>query len=73
MVQKQVDGWAEENIPALGHRTPIQAVKDPDGREMVIAMLLEYERMIQSGFPESVRPSLDKVWRKLKLQRPGKS
>ncbi len=73
MVQKQVDGWAEEKIPALGNRTPLQAVKDPDGREMVTAMLLEYERMIQSGFPESVRPSLDKVWRKLKLPHPGKS
>ena len=31
-VQKQVEAWAYEKIPALGGRTPMQAVGDPDGR-----------------------------------------
>jgi hypothetical protein len=31
------ENWIDEKIPALGHITPRQAVKDPDGRESVEA------------------------------------
>jgi len=34
-IQKQVEGWVRTKVPALGGRTPLQAVGDPDGREMV--------------------------------------
>ncbi len=44
MMQKHWDRWIHEKIPALGHRTPLEAVQNPDGREMVEALLLEYER-----------------------------
>jgi len=37
--------WLDENIPALGGLTPRQAVKEDDGREKVIALLLEFERL----------------------------
>jgi hypothetical protein len=29
------ENWVDAKIPALGHKTPRQAVKDPDGRESV--------------------------------------
>jgi hypothetical protein len=38
-VQKQIQGWVRTKVPALGGRTPLQAVADPDGREMVEALL----------------------------------
>jgi hypothetical protein len=67
-MQKQVAGWARTKIPALGGRTPLQAVADPDGREMVEALLQGWER--QSEVPGSagvVRPDLNALRRQLKL------
>lgn len=37
-------GWVDEEIPALGDKTPRQAVKTCDGRESVEALLLDAER-----------------------------
>lgn len=37
--------WLENRIPALHGRTPLQVVRDPEGREMVEAILLEAERV----------------------------
>ena len=64
MMQKQVEDWVRTKIPALGGRTPLQAVKTVDGREMVEALLLDYERTVQQSFPESIRPDMS-VLRKL--------
>lgn len=36
--------WYQEKIPALGGKTPLQAAKTPDGREMLEALLTDYER-----------------------------
>ena len=36
--------WADLEIPALGGQTPRQAVRDPEGREMVAALILKMER-----------------------------
>ncbi len=69
MVQKQVDGWVRQKIPALGGRTPLQAVKDPDGREMVEALINDWERTIHTGFAEEVRPDLGVIRRLLKLPK----
>jgi hypothetical protein len=38
------ESWPEIPIPALNGRTPLQAVKDPDGREMVEALIAQFER-----------------------------
>jgi len=43
-VQKQVEGWVRTKVPALGGRTPLQAVADPVGREIVEALLQGWER-----------------------------
>ena len=36
--------WIDEKIPALGNRTPREAVRDPDGREAVEALIRQLER-----------------------------
>jgi hypothetical protein len=67
-VQKQVEAWAYEKIPALGGRTPMQAVSDPDGREIVEALLLDWERRADEGvYQPGLRPDFNAVRRLLKL------
>lgn len=36
--------WIDEKLPALGNRTPRKAVRDPDGREAVQALIDQIER-----------------------------
>ncbi len=36
--------WVDMDVPALGGKTPKQAMKTKDGREMVEALLLDFER-----------------------------
>ncbi len=38
------ESWVHQPVPALGGKTPMEAVRDPDGREMVEALLTEFER-----------------------------
>ena len=38
------EDWINQKIPALGGITPREAVKNPDGRESVEALLLDAER-----------------------------
>jgi len=44
MLDKHYERWIDEKIPALGNQTPREAVKDPDGRERVEALVLQIER-----------------------------
>ena len=44
MVATHWEGWVDEKIPALGGKTPRQAVKSADGRESVEALLRSAER-----------------------------
>jgi hypothetical protein len=44
MMLKHFERWVSEKIPALDDQTPFEAVRDPDGREKVIALLMEAER-----------------------------
>jgi hypothetical protein len=36
--------WVDAKLPVLGNRTPRQAVRDPDGREAVAALIDQIER-----------------------------
>ena len=47
IMQRQMEAWVHQEIPALGGRTPMEAVADPDGREIVESLLLEWERSIK--------------------------
>lgn len=68
MLQAQVEEWVRTKVPALGDRTPLQAMKTADGREMVEALVLDYERTVEKAFPESVRPDMSVVRRLLGLK-----
>ncbi len=71
-LQKQVEGWVHTRIPALGGRTPLQAVADSDGREMVEALLQGWERQNElPGGASIVRPDINAL--RLLLNLPGKT
>ena len=44
MMTAHWDGWIYEIVPALGNKTPIQAAKTKDGKEMLHALLTQFER-----------------------------
>jgi hypothetical protein len=67
-VQNQIDGWVRTKVPALGERTPLQAVADPYGREMVEALLQGWERQNEvPGGAGIVRPGINALRRLLNL------
>ncbi|HKW61360.1 MAG TPA: SEC-C metal-binding domain-containing protein [Candidatus Acidoferrum sp.] len=69
-LQKQVEAWVDQKIPALGGRTPREAVKDPEGREIVESLLLGWERHVDEGDPyQGVRPDITALRRILKVPR----
>jgi hypothetical protein len=68
VMQKQVETWVHQKIPALGGRTPLEAVHDPDGKEMVEALLLEWERRDEKDVsPNQIRPDISALRRLLNL------
>ncbi|MBI3045728.1 MAG: SEC-C domain-containing protein [Betaproteobacteria bacterium] len=43
-LRRHFESWIDQENPALGGRTPRQAMADPDGREMVEALVVQAER-----------------------------
>lgn len=73
-VQKQVERWVRTKVPTLGGRTPLQAVADPDGREMVEALLQGWERQYEvPGNAGIARPDINAPRRLLNLPLRTKS
>jgi len=71
VMQKQVESWIHQKIPALGGRTPMQAVRDPDGKEMVEALLLDWERRDERVIsPNQIGPDIGAIRRLLNLPSP---
>lgn len=67
-MQKQVESWVHQKIPALGGRTPLEAVRDPDGKEMVEALLLDWERRDERDVsPNQIRPDISAIRHLLNL------
>jgi SEC-C motif len=51
-LRRHYRGWVDTQLPALGKRTPREAVRDPDGREAVEALIRQIERHdVGSGTP----------------------
>lgn len=46
IMRAHYQGWLHEKIPVLKDKTPLQAVKSHDGREMVEALLVQLERSV---------------------------
>ena len=69
IVQNRVESWVHEKIPVLGGKTPLQAVRDPDGREIVESLLRDWERHYEKDdTPGNIRPDIGAVRRLLKLE-----
>jgi hypothetical protein len=67
-MQRQIEDWVRQKIPALGGRTPIEAVRDPDGKEIVEALLLQWERHDENSVhPNQIRPDISALRRLLNL------
>jgi len=61
--------WVHLSIPALGDRTPLEAVQDAEGREMVRALLEDMERREQTlGMGIKQQAYIDRVREQLGLQ-----
>jgi hypothetical protein len=68
-VQRQFENWIFQKVPALGGRTPLEAVADPDGKEMVEALLLEWERQSEKiAGPGLFHPDINAIRRLLQLE-----
>jgi len=67
-VQRHFENWIFQKVPALGGRTPLEAVADPDGKEVVVSLLLEWERQNEkmSG-PGVFHPDINAIRRLLQL------
>jgi len=73
IIQKQTEDWVHLKVPALGGRTPLQAVRDPDGKEIVESLLLDWERCAAEGaYQAGIRPDFEAV-RKLLDPTPSAS
>jgi hypothetical protein len=42
--RRHYENWPEVALPALNNRTPLEAVRNADGREMVEALIAQFER-----------------------------
>jgi hypothetical protein len=51
MMAEHFERWVFEKIPALDGQTPLEAVRDRDGREKVMALLVDAERNSQRMKP----------------------
>ena len=61
------DHWVSESIPALDGRTPLQAMRDPEGREKVLALVVDAERRARKMTPPVDEAILQRVRERLGL------
>jgi hypothetical protein len=62
MMAAHWEHWVDQPIPILGNRTPMEAVKDPDKREIVESLVIQAERTGRS--PDL--PTDEDVFRRLR-------
>ena len=67
------EGWVNMKIPALINRTPLEAIRTPDGREAVEALLQDFERgrVVQPELNELNRRGVQRVRELLGLPKKG--
>lgn len=62
ILTEHYEGWPDESLPALGGRSPREAVKERSGREKVEALIAQLERDGQSASPP-LDPSIPRMIR----------
>lgn len=70
--ERLYDGWAEQPIPALGGKSPRQALRSKLGRERLVELLLSYDHQERGQARAERRPPVDYefLWRSVGLERP---
>lgn len=70
LMKRYSEEWLEKEIPALGGKTPLEAVKTKKGREKVIELLKSFENKEEHN-KRSGRPYYDLtwMWERLGLER----
>jgi hypothetical protein len=68
IMQRHIESWVDERLPALNGKTPRQAVKTKAGRDKVIAMLKDQENSMQRQ-PGAALVDFSRVYRELGLPR----
>jgi len=71
LLESRYKDWADDHIPALGGKTPREAVRTPEGREAVIGLLKLYEQgEAHAALEESREPaSFQFLWDAVGLSR----
>lgn len=70
MAKAHWNSWFDTSIPALDDKTPRQAAKTKKGRELLEALLLQYERMDdQKDKNDPFRADIDFIKTTLKLEK----
>ena len=67
MMAEHFERWVTEKIPALNGQTPLEASRDPDGREKVMALVIEAERGARRMTPPVDPVTLRRVRERLGL------
>jgi len=62
-----LERWPEQPLPALAGRTPLDAIRDADGREMVEALVRQMERMPSYAPPQTDPAALRRLRERLGL------
>jgi hypothetical protein len=60
-LRRHYRSWPDEQLPALGGRTPREAVQDADGREAVQALLRQFERDMKRQDPALTAGIIDEL------------
>ncbi len=66
-MKRHWEAWVDEKVPALGNKTPRQAVKTAIGREKVEALLSDFAQKRRRGRPALV-PDVGAIRKKLGLE-----
>lgn len=66
LTEASYEDWPDSPLPALGGQTPREALDDPEGREMVEALLTDFERA-DARRPEALRYDFSTLRRRLGL------
>ncbi len=67
-MEQEMEAWVNLKLSVLGGRTPRQAVQEPDGREVVEGLLLEWERSAaQPSMAKFLGPDVAMIRRLLHL------
>jgi len=67
MLEKHYANWPDMPLPALGGRTPLQAVAEPTGRAMVAALVDQIERGSGKGGPTLAGAVIERLRARLGL------